>query len=725
MKRLAIFALFLLVLYSFGYSTTYYVDTASTHGGDGTTIATTGANRAWDAIADVNGASFNAGDSILFKRGCTWRETLTPPSSGSIGLPITFGKYGTTGAGPIIDGTTLITPGTSWTADTTIYSDTFESGDLTGWTESDASGYISASSAVAHGGTYSALFDFTGSNESYLRRIYTTALTNVSFYFWIYFDSTTAPSLPFLARNAGGDWCWYLDFSYSSSAHRVHLHAKNDADAAAGNTATYAVGASGGWHKIGVNVINATGTGGSMELVIDGVSQETLSGFATSNRLLKDFTFSSDYTGVKFYIDDVTASVSGQANTWNATVTTQPYVVWFDGTLGTLQVNKAAVNAANEWFWAANVLSVYSTTDPDTAYTSPGIEVSARNNVYANGLTYLTFDGITFTRGGNDATGSSAFKLRNCQNITIQNCDITESTGIGIDIYTVAGTTGDVLIDHCDFSDTGQGKISADANSAIQTYNTGDTPTFTVQYCTFRDIDNFGAYHGHGIYHFSGKLICRYNFHYGDNAIWPKTSGAAVRLQSTGGANVYYNIFTDIDGTRVWGICGGGGTNNIYNNIFYGCGTALYTGGGGTETYVVKNNIFYGKTATYEHHILFAGVVTGYTGANNDFYLDSGTPHWHWEDIDKTTIATWATASGESIYLTSDPLFVSIVTPDFHLLPTSPCINAGVNVGLTQDYEGTTVPQDNAVDIGAYEYWKKNAIFIFIGRTLPWLTSLF
>jgi hypothetical protein len=65
----------------------YYVDTASA-GGDGTTQALSGDNAAFATIAEVNGASFSAGDSVLFKRGCTWREQLTVPSSGSDGSPM-------------------------------------------------------------------------------------------------------------------------------------------------------------------------------------------------------------------------------------------------------------------------------------------------------------------------------------------------------------------------------------------------------------------------------------------------------------------------------------------------------------------------------------------------------------------------------------------------------------------------------------------------------------
>ena len=91
---------------------TYYVNTNAAAGGDGTTQDLTGANCAWDEVADVNGASFSAGDTISFRAGCTWRERLLPTdATGSSGLPVTFGSYGA-GNDPIINGADLLTP---WT----------------------------------------------------------------------------------------------------------------------------------------------------------------------------------------------------------------------------------------------------------------------------------------------------------------------------------------------------------------------------------------------------------------------------------------------------------------------------------------------------------------------------------------------------------------------------------------------------------------------------------
>jgi hypothetical protein len=50
---------------------------------------------AWKSIAKVNDEEFLPGDSILFKKGDVWRETLNIPSSGTAENYITFGYFGT------------------------------------------------------------------------------------------------------------------------------------------------------------------------------------------------------------------------------------------------------------------------------------------------------------------------------------------------------------------------------------------------------------------------------------------------------------------------------------------------------------------------------------------------------------------------------------------------------------------------------------------------------
>lgn len=86
-------------------ATTYYVDCNGNDSNKGTSTSTP-----WLTIAKVNSHTFSPGDSILFNRGCTWREQLVVPSSGTSGSVITFGAYGS-GAKPILNGSSLVT---SW-----------------------------------------------------------------------------------------------------------------------------------------------------------------------------------------------------------------------------------------------------------------------------------------------------------------------------------------------------------------------------------------------------------------------------------------------------------------------------------------------------------------------------------------------------------------------------------------------------------------------------------
>lgn len=64
-----------------------------------------------------------------------------------------------------------------------------------------------------------------------------------------------------------------------------------------------------------------------------------------------------------------TWTASGTTNVWQAALTTEPARISFDGVDGTVQTSVAACDTAYYWFWESNVLYVYSTSDPDTAFT--------------------------------------------------------------------------------------------------------------------------------------------------------------------------------------------------------------------------------------------------------------------------------------------------------------------------------------------------------------------
>lgn len=70
----------------------------------------------WKTLGRVSTASLQPGDSVLLKRGETWRESLLVSASGASGSPISFGAYGS-GAKPILNAAQRVTGWTPYAGD--------------------------------------------------------------------------------------------------------------------------------------------------------------------------------------------------------------------------------------------------------------------------------------------------------------------------------------------------------------------------------------------------------------------------------------------------------------------------------------------------------------------------------------------------------------------------------------------------------------------------------
>lgn len=163
-----------------------------------------------------------------------------------------------------------------------------------------------------------------------------------------------------------------------------------------------------------------------------------------------------------------------------------------------------------------------------------------------------------------------------------------------------------------------------------------------------------GAYGG-GI--LLGRLSDTYvlainNWNFLNNVIADNSAGQATYgIRVRGGASITY------DGLII--------RNNIITAITQGDECPIYLDHVNANIVSIENNCFYGSSAN--NVVKASCVITNETTQNN---------------------------------ITNAPLFVSAA--DFHLQAGSPCINAGLDVGLTTDYDGQ--PVGNPPEIGPYEY---------------------
>jgi hypothetical protein len=62
----------------------------------------------------------------------------------------------------------------------------------------------------------------------------------------------------------------------------------------------------------------------------------------------------------------------------------------------------------------------------------------------------------------------------------------------------------------------------------------------------------------------------------------------------------------------------------------------------------------------------------------------------------------------------ADPQFLSLTTPDLQIQPTSPAVNAGINLGPTVvgtlDFAGNPRVIGSSIDIGAYEHYHRRRL---------------
>jgi hypothetical protein len=186
------------------------------------------------------------------------------------------------------------------------------------------------------------------------------------------------------------------------------------------------------------------------------------------------------------------------------------------------------------------------------------------------------------------------------------------------------------------------------------------------------------------------------------------------------GVYIHYNIFDNIgenalgDSSKGWGVrlLGADDFNHtlnnlqIHNNIMIGDTDATSTFSGlfihafGTLTNVsFRNNIVrnFDYAPTYMANGAIINTIVDYLSIENNIFFGNGNAN-----VPRYGAGITPTHNTTQNNIIADPVFIGGAPYDFHLQAGSPCINAGLNVGLLTDYDGVAV--GDPPEIGAYEY---------------------
>jgi len=414
-------------------------------------------------------------------------------------------------------------------------------------------------------------------------------------------------------------------------------------------------------------------------------------------------------------------------NIWNAALNPECLVVWFDEDMGTKVANKPALAANDDWFWDTNVLYIYSDSDPGDKVIEGSNEWQC---IDQNELSYLRFENLKVekSRGGNIRIDGDA------TDIIISNVDCAKAFQEGIYVGVAGGaavTPSNVVIEDCTV--TLCNREDQIATPAIhQWLGTSGGDNLVIRNCTISsdiDVVNSGfARDGimvddgdnvliennsisdfdHGI-QMRGSLVdakdvdtfvIRYNrIEVFDDAIWLNGTDEAD-------SEIYYNLLVNT-GDQHFDIIGEGG--KIYNNTCYGGqSNAIALQNDASSKVIFKNNIIshHANNKVIVNIDDTAGVdIANSTFDNNCYYRAApAADFWDYDGGGGGNFADWqSTHSMDANGINENPLYTDFGT-DFTLQAGSGCRDAGVDVGLTRDYPGESVPQETNPAIGAYEY---------------------
>lgn len=719
---------------AFGAAVTYYVDNSCTDTNvasatvDGsaydpvTPACTGGSAKYYTTIADINAAAATLvpGDSILFRKGQTWREQLTVPESGSAGSVYTFGAFGT-GAAPIISGADILTTFTQSSASPvkTEYNEDLNT----------AQSIRHASYAVAS--CQGILTGTTGTVATIDLNLLKVGSPTGNAWVEIQTNSSGVPSNTPISNGTSATMdvtslttsaAWYT-FTFA-------VHPTLTAD-----TVYFIVV----WSDVAISGTDYIRWSlQSTDVYRTGVATQNR-GYTQSGSTPYSWSVRNDSDqSFRVYIDAAAPSTYEKSG-----VTTEPKVVVYNGVKLTEDAGATTGCAANKWDWAANVLYVNVGEDPDVGV----LEAGQRNYGIIITQDYITVDGLEVVSPNNSCIKIGEAAASSDYNI-IKNCTLKNSPNYGwkSGIFVNHGSNNTIQDNTVSYCYTG---IMLSSYHASESYPTDSN---TVSGNTISHIDATGISVGSGsatsyqlkdnIIEYNDVSLCsqtfddtggivtsragtgniiRYNKSY-NNGLDPTTMrGAGIMIdENSNGEEVYYNICYGNEGS---GVGTSGDDTLIYNNILYDNreGIFLFLSGLTSDSSadsIIKNNII---LANGDQGYIMVRAEAVASGGNvfdyNIYYGSSKVSPFSWDTggppaYDHTWVQ-WQVHNPEAHSAIADPLFVNATGGNFTLKPNSPCIGAGTDLGASYDdaiKPGSTWPSAvTTVDQDSYGSWEMGA----------------
>jgi len=445
---------------------------------------------------------------------------------------------------------------------------------------------------------------------------------------------------------------------------------------------------------------------------------------------------------------DIVTGWVGAGNKYFVSATSKPDMVYFDGVHGTPQSSEANLTADGRFYYdtSGRILYVYSFSPPS------GRLIEATNRAYGistNGKNYITIKNFSLQHTKDWGAG---VLVSSSQYITVDSCDLSNNFYAG---FVGSGVHGYMTVINCTIADNGGPGINSftftgnvDIGHNLYTRNTirdnvwrdiqgsgiiGGSDNTEASYNTVYKNGNGGVTHAslnHGIYFAGDGTSIGQSIHH--NTVYGHQKGVGLKLVGSGSMynNLVYN--NNYAGLGIGQNRANNVTVNVFYNIAYGnlYGFQELLGGTGTITLNVYNNVFYRNTnniadiwtadfdladdvmLTYKNNVM--GGDSDYH--HNEFLAPSLTRaiidynlyefgNTYYSKNNYPGHGTWAGWQGLGFDIhgkKANPNFIDAAGNDFHLLSTSPAIDAGTDVGLAMDYDGQ--PIKGLPDIGAFEY---------------------